>query len=292
MSRKTTPQKLPPFPKLSDSSTWSSTSTSGSASTRWQAVVARDATATGFVYAVITTKIYCRPSCSARLARRANVEFYDTPAQAERAGFRACKRCKPESLKPAVNPQIGLVQRACRTIREDIGAGRKPTLGKIAGEAGQTPSHFHRVFKKVMGVTPGKYAEGVLSEERATDSASGDGGGAGDVRENEGPLEGVAGYGNENVNFALFQPWDDKVCADLDAWLMGCENWDDTTRTVGDEAATVLWNDFDALIASEAQFASEESLSCPLTGKSSITDSPDPDLEALQEGRASSSVGV
>ncbi|KAL3465798.1 metal binding domain of Ada-domain-containing protein [Aspergillus heterothallicus] len=277
MSPKATSPKLPPLPKPISPIT---SSTPASASNiRWQAVVTRDATATGFVYAVITTKIYCRPSCSARLARRANVEFYDSPAQAERAGFRACKRCKPESLKPAVNPQIALVQRACRTVREDISKGRKPTLGKIAGEAGLTPSHFHRVFKRVMGVTPGKYAEGVLSEGGSTNGSSGgvvgansagwmDGDGSvGDVREKEGPFNGVAGYGNQNISPPLFQPWDDTVCADLDAWLMGCGDWEDTVRPTGvEEDATLLWNDFDALIAAEAQFRSGEGSTCPLTG--------------------------
>ncbi|KAL2814618.1 metal binding domain of Ada-domain-containing protein [Aspergillus granulosus] len=265
MSLNPTRQKLPPWPKPTKPTTSSSPSTSIPATAsniRWQAVVTRDATATGFVYAVITTKIYCRPSCSARLARRANVEFYDTPAQAERAGFRACKRCKPESLKPVVNPQIALVKRACRTIREDIVAGRKPTLGKIAGEARLTPSHFHRVFKGVMGITPGKYAQGILSEGGTTKDSGGgsgvDGKGDGEmegVREKEGLLDGVAGYGNENICPALFQPWDDKLCADLDAWLIGSGNWDDTARTVGvEEDAALLWNDFDALIAAEARF--------------------------------------
>ncbi|KAL2854692.1 metal binding domain of Ada-domain-containing protein [Aspergillus pseudodeflectus] len=295
MSPKPTPQKLPPLLKPSNPSTSSSVSTPATASAsavRWQAVVARDASATGFVYAVITTKIYCRPSCSARLARRANVEFYDTPAQAERAGFRACKRCKPEILKPAVNPQLVSVQRACRTIREDIGAGRKPTLGKIAGEAGLTPSHFHRVFKRVMGVTPGKYAEGVLAER--INAASGvDSVGVdwiqGEVREKGGPADGIGGYGNENTTPMIFQPWDDKVCSDLDAWLMG-GNWGDTAGAIGpDDDSSMLWNDFDDLIAAEAQFGSGESSGWPLGGDTSSGDSPGP--EVLHCGRTSSSSG-
>ncbi|OAL34039.1 hypothetical protein AYO20_06687 [Fonsecaea nubica] len=70
---------------------------------RWRALVARDAHATdAFVYAVVTTKIYCRPDCPARLARRANVRFFDLAAQAERGGFRACKRCKPNRAKASV----------------------------------------------------------------------------------------------------------------------------------------------------------------------------------------------
>ncbi|KAL3488924.1 metal binding domain of Ada-domain-containing protein [Aspergillus germanicus] len=295
MSPKPTPQKLPPLPNPSNPSTSSSVSTPATASAsaaRWQAVVARDASATGFVYAVITTKIYCRPSCSARLARRANVEFYDTPAQAERAGFRACKRCKPESLKPAVNPQFVSVQRACRTIREDISAGRKPTLGRIAGEAGLTPSHFHRVFKRLMGVTPGKFAEGVLAERSNASSGVdivGVDGFQGELTEKRRPSDGIGGYGNENINPMLFQPWDDKVCSDLDAWLMG-GNWDYTAKAIGtNDVSLMLWNDFDDLIAAEAQFESGESSGCPMAGTSSSCDSPGP--EVLHGGRTSSSAG-
>ncbi|RAL10053.1 putative DNA repair and transcription factor Ada, partial [Aspergillus homomorphus CBS 101889] len=132
-----------------------------SASARWQAVVKRDPTATTFVYAVLTTKIYCRASCPARLARRANVRFYDLPAQAEWAGFRACKRCNPDSLWSSSNrndnPQVQLVQRTCQTIASLIQSGSRPTLQVLAAEMGLTTSHSHRVFKKVMGVTPGQY---------------------------------------------------------------------------------------------------------------------------------------
>ena len=129
-----------------------------STAARWQAVVNRDATVDQFVYCVLTTKIYCRPSCPARLARRANVTFYDTPSQAEAAGFRPCKRCKPASA----NPQQALVQKACATIESDIRAGLKPKLQRLADEAHLTPSHFHRTFKKVLGVTPGQYAARML----------------------------------------------------------------------------------------------------------------------------------
>ncbi|KAJ5350096.1 hypothetical protein N7541_007823 [Penicillium brevicompactum] len=125
---------------------------------RWQAITTRDATVNTFVYAVLTTKIYCRPSCPARLARRANVQFYDTPTQAEKAGFRACKRCRPHSGTAAQsNPQLAVVERACESIRNSLAAGLKPTLGVLATQAGLTPSHFHRVFKKHVGVTPGQY---------------------------------------------------------------------------------------------------------------------------------------
>ena len=134
-------------------------------SARWRAIVNRDAAATCFVYGVRTTKIYCRPRCPARLARRANVEFYDTPKQAEKAGYRPCKRCKPEDLRAPADPHIKLARQACETMALAALSGgekQRPTLQDLATEAGLTPSHFHRVFKKVVGVTPGKYARDLI----------------------------------------------------------------------------------------------------------------------------------
>jgi methylphosphotriester-DNA--protein-cysteine methyltransferase len=153
-SMKTTPQRIPRL------------SRSGKALTsaeRWQAVIKRDATISNFVYGVLTTKIYCRPSCPARLARRANVEFYDTPSQAEAAGLRPCKRCKPQcDLMAAANSQATMVSKACAVIQDTLGAGVKPKLQDLAAGAGLTTSHFHRVFKKQMGVTPGQYVSGIM----------------------------------------------------------------------------------------------------------------------------------
>ncbi|KAJ6022282.1 hypothetical protein N7540_007786 [Penicillium herquei] len=130
---------------------------------RWQAITKRDTTVNSFVYGVITTKIYCRPSCGARLARRTNVKFYKTPSQAENAGFRPCKRCRPQLGGTAVqsNPQTAMVENACKGIREKCAAGQKLRLNELAAQAGLTPSHFHRVFKKLLGVTPGQYAVSV-----------------------------------------------------------------------------------------------------------------------------------
>ncbi|KAJ5134598.1 Ada DNA repair metal-binding [Penicillium atrosanguineum] len=141
---------------------------------RWQAVTKRDATINNFVYGVLTTKIYCRPSCPARLARRANVEFYDTPSQAEAAGLRPCKRCKPQcDLMAAANSQATMVNKACEMIQEALGAGMKPSLQDLATHVGLTASHFHRVFKKKMGVTPGQYVSGILEESRGGSPGSG-----------------------------------------------------------------------------------------------------------------------
>ncbi|KAL4800966.1 metal binding domain of Ada-domain-containing protein [Aspergillus venezuelensis] len=263
----TNPPVLIPTPK--------SSALSQTTALRWQAVVTRDPSAR-FIYAVLTTKIYCRPSCAARLARRANIEFYDTPVQAERAGFRACKRCKPETLEPLVNPQMLVVRRAVGMIRKDIEMGRRPTLGRLAGEAGLTASHFHRVFKKVMGVTPGIYAAGVLREynnrglggevEVRTDKGSGVlfGRGTSDLSLNESHnLDDVHDWCSDNLQF---QPKDLEPYADFDAWLVKETevNWDSGSGSgpvgadidVNNIDDSLLWNDFDALIAAEAEFAS------------------------------------
>jgi len=124
---------------------------------RWQAVTGRDAAADGtFVYAVKTTGVYCRPSCAARLARRENVEFFATPADAERAGFRACKRCKPnDAAAAAENGHADAIARACELIGA---ADEAPDVESLAAAVGMSPSHFHRTFKSQTGVTPRAYA--------------------------------------------------------------------------------------------------------------------------------------
>jgi AraC family transcriptional regulator of adaptative response/methylated-DNA-[protein]-cysteine methyltransferase len=109
-----------------------------------------------FVYSVRTTGVYCRPSCAARLPRRDNVAFYRTCTDAERAGFRPCKRCRPNALALA-DVHAGAVARACRLIEE---AEEGPSLEALASAAGMSRFHFHRVFKAVTGVTPKVYAAG------------------------------------------------------------------------------------------------------------------------------------
>jgi AraC family transcriptional regulator of adaptative response/methylated-DNA-[protein]-cysteine methyltransferase len=122
---------------------------------RWRAVERRDKAADGtFVYSVRTTGVYCRPSCAARLPRRENVAFHATCADAERAGFRPCRRCRPN--EPALaDQQATAVARACRWIEE---AEETPALAALAQAAGLSRFHFHRVFKAVTGVTPKAYA--------------------------------------------------------------------------------------------------------------------------------------
>ena len=139
--------------KTSDKQTVSAATTV--ADPRWAAVQARDVRADGsFFYSVKTTGVYCRPSCAARPARPENVAFHASAADAERAGFRPCKRCKPD--QPSLAEQhAALVTAACRLIEQ---AETTPTLEQLARPTGLSPFHFHRVFKAVTGVTPKQYA--------------------------------------------------------------------------------------------------------------------------------------
>ena len=122
---------------------------------RWAAFIARDAGLDGeFFVSVKTTGIYCRPSCPARRPKRENVRFFATATEAERAGFRPCKRCKPN--EPSfVQQHADKVKEACRLIET---AELEPKLDDLAGAVGLSSYHFHRVFKSVLGVTPKAYA--------------------------------------------------------------------------------------------------------------------------------------
>ncbi len=121
---------------------------------RWARVLARDRTADGgFYYSVGTTGVYCRPSCPSRAANPKNVRFHATAAEAEAAGFRPCRRCRPD-LAPAGRHAAAVVA-ACRRIAE---AEEAPALAELAAAAGLSPHHFHRVFKAATGVTPRAYA--------------------------------------------------------------------------------------------------------------------------------------
>lgn len=123
--------------------------------TRWAVVTARDGRWDGvFVYAVRTTGVYCRPGCRSRLPHRKNVEFFSDPAAAAAAGYRPCRRCRPDKPSPEAE-RTALVTRACRRLEE---AENPPTLRELAGEAGLSPYHFHRLFTATVGVTPKQYA--------------------------------------------------------------------------------------------------------------------------------------
>ncbi len=116
----------------------------------WQAVLDRDPAAS-FVYAVVTTGVYCRPDCPSRRAKRENVRFFDSNGEAEAAGFRACLRCRPTEADRTAE----LVEKACRIIEA---AEETPDLASLAAGAGLSTYHFHRVFKARTGLTPRGYA--------------------------------------------------------------------------------------------------------------------------------------
>jgi AraC family transcriptional regulator of adaptative response/methylated-DNA-[protein]-cysteine methyltransferase len=127
----------------------------------WRAVQDRTRSADGaFVYAVRTTQIYCRPSCPSRKPLRGNVEFFTLPEAAERAGYRACLRCKPREL-PSGDPAIARVRRACAVIEaaleeDEDGA---PGLGELAERVESSPFHLQRLFKRHLGISPREYAD-------------------------------------------------------------------------------------------------------------------------------------
>jgi len=143
---------------------------------RWAAVVARDRAADGrFFYSVRTTGVYCRPSCAARLANPKNVSFHASTTDAEAAGFRPCKRCKPDQA-PLEEQHAARIAAACRAIET---AETMQPLAILAEGAGLSPHHFHRIFKAITGVTPRDYAaahrakrlrESLVETERVTDA--------------------------------------------------------------------------------------------------------------------------
>jgi AraC family transcriptional regulator of adaptative response/methylated-DNA-[protein]-cysteine methyltransferase len=141
-----------------------SVSTNSTSDPRWEAVLARDDASNGkFVYAVRSTKIYCRPVCPSRRPRRDQVEFFGVPAAAESAGFRACRRCKPNVALNEVDScrvaETGVVNRICREIeRNDEGV---PNLSALSKLAGTSPHALLRLFRRRMGITPRQYADAV-----------------------------------------------------------------------------------------------------------------------------------
>ena len=126
---------------------------------RWEAVLARDKRSDGaFVYGVHSTGIYCRPSCPARRPRQDQVSFFRIPEAAKQAGFRPCRRCRPDEWN-SQDPQVTLVQRLCRHI-ENFDTLEEPlTLTALGKRMQVSPSHLQRIFKTNMGITPKQYAE-------------------------------------------------------------------------------------------------------------------------------------
>jgi AraC family transcriptional regulator of adaptative response/methylated-DNA-[protein]-cysteine methyltransferase len=122
---------------------------------RWARIVARDKTADGHLwYSVLTTGVYCRPSCPSRLANPENVQLHDTLESAKATGFRPCERCNPDGLSVEAE-NAALVAKACRMIQE---SEQELSLEELADSIGRSPSYFHRIFKAATGVTPKDYA--------------------------------------------------------------------------------------------------------------------------------------
>jgi AraC family transcriptional regulator, regulatory protein of adaptative response / methylated-DNA-[protein]-cysteine methyltransferase len=122
---------------------------------QWQSVLSRDSRFDGaFVYAVRSTGVYCRPSCPSRRPQRDRVEFFADPNSAERAGFRACQRCRPETNE--ADPATTKVIAACRQIES---AEEPPSLSDLAGSVSLSPAHLLRSFQKLLGITPREYAD-------------------------------------------------------------------------------------------------------------------------------------
>jgi AraC family transcriptional regulator of adaptative response/methylated-DNA-[protein]-cysteine methyltransferase len=118
----------------------------------WPAVQNRDRNLDGtFVYGVLTTGVYCRPSCGARTPLRRNVRFYPTPAEAERDGLRPCRRCRPKE-------DVGAPMREVRAFLETH-AGERVTLASLAELAHMSPFHLQRTFKREVGMSPRDYQE-------------------------------------------------------------------------------------------------------------------------------------
>lgn len=128
---------------------------------RWHAVRTRDSRESGrFVYAVKTTGIFCRPGCSSRLPNQENTQFFDTPAAAVEAGYRPCKRCRPEST-PVSRDLIDALTRTCRQI---LSSAEPMSLGEMAEGVNMSSGHFHKMFKKVTGITPKEFNSTVQAE--------------------------------------------------------------------------------------------------------------------------------
>jgi AraC family transcriptional regulator of adaptative response/methylated-DNA-[protein]-cysteine methyltransferase len=123
----------------------------------WTAVEARDAQWDGvFVYAVRSTRIYCRPTCASRRPRRDGVQFFATAGAAAAAGFRACRRCAPDG-PVTVAPHIERIRRACATIAERH--DERLSLSELAGAVGGSAHHLLRTFKQTLGISPREYAD-------------------------------------------------------------------------------------------------------------------------------------
>ena len=185
---------------------------------RWTRILARDRSADGkFWYSVRTTGIYCRPSCPSRNANPKNVTLHDTLESAKATGFRACKRCRPDGASlEATN--AARVAKACRLIER---SETPPSLTSLAEAIGLSASHFHRMFKAAVGLTPKEYiaahragrVRGELAKAGSVTEAMYDAGfnSSGRFYEKSADMLGMtpsrfrAGGSNEEIRFAIGQ---------------------------------------------------------------------------------------
>jgi AraC family transcriptional regulator of adaptative response/methylated-DNA-[protein]-cysteine methyltransferase len=134
----------------------------------WKAVRQNDARFNGaFVYAVNSTGIYCKPSCASRLPKRENVSFFDSIETAENRGYRACRRCRPQSA--TLDAQTETVLRAARILERD----ESVSLGSLSSELNLSAAHLQKIFKEIIGVSPKKYAEARRLEKFKTEIGGG-----------------------------------------------------------------------------------------------------------------------
>jgi len=133
---------------------------------RWKALAARDQAADGtFVYAVTSTGVYCRPSCPSRRPRADRVKFFDTTHEARQAGFRACKRCRPDTVGLA-QPGVDAVRRVSAYLVTH--ADETITLAHLARVASMSPHHLQRRFKALVGLSPREYQAAVRADRLRT----------------------------------------------------------------------------------------------------------------------------
>jgi AraC family transcriptional regulator, regulatory protein of adaptative response / methylated-DNA-[protein]-cysteine methyltransferase len=128
---------------------------------RWKVLAARSPEADApFYYGVTTTGVFCRPGCASRLPQRQHVRFFDSPSAAAAAGFRPCKRCRPDLSQPPDDVRAAVLK-ACELISA---ASKPPTLDELARAVGLSPHYFQRRFKGITGVTPRQYAQQIRAQ--------------------------------------------------------------------------------------------------------------------------------
>ncbi|PKS11651.1 hypothetical protein jhhlp_001802 [Lomentospora prolificans] len=187
------------------------TQTYAAPSARWLAIQHRDPSAnSAFLYGVTTTRIFCRPTCPSRVARRSNVVFFDGLPDAMLSGFRPCKRCEPCNDRWDRDAQTRTLVDAARKIilAEEARAGHW-TVGSIAKELGVSGAHLHRQFKACLGVTPKAFAAGAARSRAVLEAC------ALDV-----PSAGVSQAASPSMDESVGEWW----CLDVDGRIQDGDN--------------------------------------------------------------------